>query len=131
TPRSPPPEGRSARTGKSTPQPRPPRRRHQPATAAVRTVSLKPWSSSQLVREVVFERELHAEVVRTEPVAEVFALAPLQLAADHDVLHRRIQEVEDRVLTVLERVRRLPVAVVDVDARVTDRAGEHLIPGVV
>src|SRR4029079_5704552 len=77
---------------------------------------------SQFPREVVFERELQLEAVGVEAIGEVLPAAPLQLDAGHHVRHRRIENVAERVLAVLERVGRLAVAVVVVLPRVADAA---------
>ena len=54
--------------------------------------------ASELVREVVLERELHLEAVALEAVGEVLAAAPLELAADHHVRHRVVEQVAERVV---------------------------------
>ena len=57
-----------------------------------------------------------------EPIREVLAAAPLKFAAHHHVRDRVIEQVAERVLADPEGVRRLPVGVVVVLARVADRA---------
>src|SRR5262249_42969766 len=78
-------------------------------------------TSYDLRGEAVLERELQAVVVDRETVGEILPARPLELAADHHVLDRRAEQVRRRVLADVERIRRLRVAVADVDARVADR----------
>src|SRR5262245_31197101 len=87
--------------------------------------------SSKLPREVVFERELDLETVAVEPVREVLAAPPLELAADHRVRHRVVEQVAECILSILEGIRRLRIGVVVVLARVADRAAELLVPRVI
>src|SRR6187397_2925128 len=87
--------------------------------------------ASELPREVVFERELDLETVTLESVREVLAPAPLQLAAEHHVRRRRVEEVAERVFSDAESVRSLSVGVVVVLERIADRAGELLVPGLI
>src|SRR5262245_57224633 len=70
----------------------------------------------ELVREVVSKGKLDSIVAEREPVGEVLALAPLKFTAHHHVLNRRVQQVGQGVLTVLERLWRLCVGVLDVEA---------------
>ena len=58
-------------------------------------------------------------------------LSPLNFPADHEVLDRSPQQVRQRVLALVERVRRLTVRVFDIDVRVTDAAGEFGVPVVI
>src|SRR5262245_40178389 len=80
--------------------------------------------TSELGREVVLERELQLDAVAMEAVGEVFAAAPLELAAEHHVGHRGIKKITQRVLAGLERVRRLRVSVVDILAGIADGTAE-------
>src|SRR6186997_2615573 len=89
------------------------------------------WLSSELLREVVFERELHLETVAVEAVREVLAPPPLQLAAEHDVRRRIVQEVADKVVPTPVSIRRLRIAVVDVGHRVAERAAVLSRPAVI
>src|SRR4051812_36413893 len=81
--------------------------------------------------EVVLEAELQLEVIDTETIRVVVAPGPLELAAHEDVLRRCDQQIQIARLSILERVRRLPRAVLDVDAGVADRGGEMLVPRVI
>src|SRR3954469_25699093 len=58
-------------------------------------------------------------------------MTPLELTAEHHVRHWGPEHVARCVLSALERRRRLQVAVVDIHARVADRAAEVRIPGVI
>src|SRR5436189_5696241 len=84
----------------------------------IRFISL----SSELVRAVVLERELHLQPIALEPVREVLAAAPLEFAAHHHVLGRVIQKVSECVMAHPEGVRRLAVGIVVVLHRVADGA---------
>src|SRR4029453_17700053 len=96
-----------ARRGQARPRPR-------PEAAGRHVPSYEPSSlASQRKLEVVLGRELDPEVVRSEAVPEVLALAPLDLRPEEDGRRRVIQDVGERVLPLLERVVRLRVAVVD------------------
>src|SRR5262252_1686630 len=109
---------------------RPPR----PGRAAICASHVEKFESSltsYLHTEAVFQRELQPEIADRETVGEVFAVDPLKLAAHHHVLRRSTEQVDERVLAVLERVRRLGVAVGDVHARVAYGAGEPVVPRVV
>src|SRR5688572_28926516 len=86
---------------------------------------------SELVREVVFERELQLQPVAVEVVQEVLASSPLELRANHDVRDRVVEQVAEHVLARLERVWRLTIRVVDIHPRVTERAAELLAPRVI
>src|SRR6187200_2501234 len=77
--------------------------------------------ASDLVREVVSERELHLVAVAVETVGEVLAASPLKFPAHHHVLDGVMQQVDQRVLPDLECVRRLQRSVIDVLARIADR----------
>lgn len=64
----------------------------------------------------------------SESITEVLAARPLDLRAEHHVLDRIEQHVRQRIVTALERVVWLAVAVVDIHVRVTDRARHFLAP---
>src|SRR5262245_39174794 len=83
------------------------------------------------IAKVVLDRELKAHVVGSEAVRVVLAITPLQLATPHQVIDRVIQQVDDCVLSAMERGRRLGGAVVNVDHRVADRAGPLAVPRVI
>src|SRR5262252_609362 len=87
--------------------------------------------ASELHREVVFERELNLQSVAVKTVRVVLPAAPLELAADHDVGSRVVEDVAERVLPGLERIRRLGVGVVVVLPRIAERAGELVVPLVI
>src|SRR3954466_9564384 len=63
--------------------------------------------------------------------AEVVAMRVLELAAEQDVAHRRVEKVPARVLSTLECRRQLQITVVDVDARIAERRREPCVPAVV
>src|SRR6185436_19245324 len=77
------------------------------APALRRPSSIRSSLPSQGQLEVVLGRELDAEVVGREAVAEVLPLAPLDLRSEEDARGRVIQEIGQRVLALLERVVRL------------------------
>jgi hypothetical protein len=88
--------------------------------------------------EVVFERELDAQVIRAFhqfiiwaqlSVSLVFAFRPLQLTTQGDLFIRVIQQVRQRLLSFMERYSSLALAVVDINHRVTDGAGVFVTPG--
>src|ERR1041385_8994018 len=86
------------------------------------------WLASHLVREVVLERELEAIIVGDPAIRVVFAPAPLELAADHDVRHREVPKVAERILAVLEIARRLAARRRDIGLRVAAAARPLLAP---
>src|SRR5262245_7625724 len=109
--------------------PTPPRRGRVLSPRALRIGTRPlPWLTSQLPVVVVLERELNAEIVRREPVGVVLALAPLHLGAPHHARRGIEEDVREGVLPDVERVRRLAVAVVDVDPGVADAARRFLVP---
>src|SRR5262245_41202688 len=75
-------------------------------------------TSNDLCGEAVLERELETIVVCTEAVGKILALGPLELGSHHHVLDRRAHQVRRGVLADFERISRLEVAVLDVEARV-------------
>src|SRR6267142_4817932 len=89
------------------------------------------FSKLELLREVVFERELQMKVVRLEAIQEILSFAVDQFAADHDVVDGEKQDVARGIMAAMESVRFLPIRVLDVQDRVSDRAGEALIPGMI
>src|SRR5688572_22520339 len=64
--------------------------------------------------------ELQTKIIGTEIVECIAPLAPLEFAAHHDVGGRVIQQVDQSILSALERVGRLTIGIVDVEARVPD-----------
>src|SRR5256885_17096754 len=109
-------------------------RRARPRPEAMHAIGVEELESlltSYRHSETDLERELQPEVTDREAVGEVLTVGPLELAAHQHVLRRRAQQVAGQVLAALVGVRRLPVAVRDVDARVADRAGEPVVPRVI
>src|SRR5512144_3273427 len=84
--------------------------------------------SSELEIELVLGRELETEVVDREAVGEVLPPAPLELETGHHVLDGIPEQVRARVLSEIERLGKLTVAVADVEPRVTDRGRELVAP---
>ena len=84
--------------------------------------------SAQIERGTCIEPRLDPEVVHRESVGEVLPPAPLELQARHHVLDRVPEEVRAGVLAAFEGVGQLPVAVVDVEARIADRGRERVAP---
>src|ERR1700752_4466038 len=86
------------------------------------------WLTSDLVQEVVFERELDAVIGGAESVGGVVEAPPLEFAPDHHVLDRVIEQVAERVLTDLEVSRVLAAARRDGEARVPGAARPLVAP---
>src|SRR6267142_1783587 len=83
-------------------------------------------SELELLREVVFERELEMHVLGREPIEEVLSSTPYHLAADHDSVDGIIEEISRCIMTAMEGVGKLPLRVRNIQHRVSDRTREML-----
>src|ERR1044071_790995 len=61
------------------------------------------------LREVVFHRNLDAEIIRGEAVPKVLSPSPLELSADHDPVSRVEEQVGDPVVPPAKGARSLRV----------------------
>ena len=70
-------------------------------------------------RPVVPERKLELVDVRIEPILEVHAPSKLEFAAHRDPLHRVVEKIRQRVMSLMEIAGRLAAGIVDIQHGIT------------
>ena len=88
-------------------------------------------SKGEVLREVVFERELDPKVVGVKAVLEVRSPAPYELTSNHRIIDRGEEQVGRCVVTSMESAGGLCIRVLKAYQRVSECAAESLAPEVI